>query len=94
MKNRILTAICVLMVFIPWTILPLRSFDWALMSPTAEIMIASYAVFMVFSGIFTAFSYIKTKAQNNLMKVCLVVNSLYAAAGVIFLGMMVKPLLG
>ena len=90
MKNKILTALSTIMLFIPWTILPLRTFDWALESPAAEIMIACYAAFMIFSGVFTIISYAKAKAQNNLMKVCLVVNSLYAVAGVVFLGMMIN----
>lgn len=90
MKNKILTAVSTIMLFIPWTILPLRAFDWALESPVAEIMIACYAAFMIFSGVFTIISYAKAKAQNNLMKVCLVVNSLYAVAGVVFLGMVIN----
>ena len=90
MKNKILTAVSAIMLFIPWTILPLRTFDWALESPAAEIMIACYSAFMIFSGVFTIISYVKAKAQNNLMKVCLIVNSLYAVAGVVFLGMMIN----
>ena len=90
MKNKILTAVSTIMLFIPWTILPLRAFDWALESPVAEIMIACYSAFMIFSGVFTIISYVKAKAQNNLMKVCLIVNSLYAVAGVVFLGMMIN----
>ena len=78
MKNKILTAVSAVMLLIPWTILPLRTFDWALESPAAEIMIACYSAFMIFSGVFTIISYVKAKAQNNLMKVCLIVNSLYA----------------
>ena len=89
MKNKILTAVSTIMIFVPWTILPLRTFDWALESPAAEIMIACYAVFMVFSGVFTILSYVKAKAENSLMKICLVVNSLYAVAGITFLGMMI-----
>lgn len=89
MKNKILTAVSTIMLFVPWTILPLRTFDWALESPAAEIMIACYAVFMVLSGVFTILSYVKAKAENSLMKVCLVVNSLYAVAGITFLGMMI-----
>lgn len=88
MKTKILTIMNTVMLFIPWTILPLRSFDWALKSPVAEIMIFCYAVFMVFSGVFTGISYIKAKVQNNLMKVCLVVNGLYAVGGVVALAMM------
>lgn len=91
MKNKILTAISIIMLFIPWTILPLRMFDWALRSPTAEIMISCYAAFMIISGIFTIFSYAREKVQNKIMKVCLVVNCLYAAGGVAAFGMMALP---
>lgn len=91
MKNKILTAISTIMLFVPWTILPLRTFDWALESPAAEIMISSYAAFMIFSGVFVIVSYVKAKAQSNLMKACLIVNSLYAVAGVAAFGMMVLP---
>lgn len=90
MKNKILTAVSIIMLFVPWTILPLRTFDWALESPVAEIMIACYATFMIFSGVFTVISYVKAKAQNNLMKISLIVNSLYAVGGIIFLGMMIN----
>lgn len=91
MKNKILTTISTIMLFVPWTILPLRMFEWALQSPTAEIMIACYAVFMIFSGIFTILSYTKGKVRSNLMKICLVVNSLYTAFGVFALAMIYLP---
>jgi len=87
-KNKILTAISTIMLFIPWTILPLRiHFKWAL--DYADIMIPCYAAFMIFSGVFTVFAYVKAKAQNSLMKVCLIVNSFYAAFGVAALGMII-----
>lgn len=89
MKNKTLTVFSTIMLIIPWTILPLRTFDWALESPVAEIMIACYAAFMIFSGVFTIISYVRAKAQNNLMKVCLIVNSLYAACGAGLLAMMI-----
>ena len=50
MKNKILTAISTIMLFVPWTILPLRTFDWALESPVAEIMISCYAASIVLYG--------------------------------------------
>lgn len=90
MKKKILTTVSAIMLFIPWTILPLRTYGWALESPAAEIMIACYSVFMIFSGVFTIISYTKAKAQSNLMKVCLILNSLYAAAGAGVLGMMIS----
>ncbi len=94
MKNKILTTISTIMLFVPWTILPLRKFDWALESPAAEIMISCYAAFMIFSGIFTTISYIKAKVQNNLMKVCLIVNGLYAVGGAAIFAMMFLPKIG
>ena len=90
-KNKILTTISTIILFIPWTILPLRTFDWALESPVAEIMISCYAAFMIFSGVFTIIAYTKGKVQNNLMKICLIVNTLYAVGGVVVFGMMILP---
>lgn len=91
MKNKILTAVSSIMIFVPWTILPLRTYDWALESPVAEITIACYAAFMIFSGVFTILSYVKVKVQNNLMKVCLIVNGIYAVGGIAAFCMMVLP---
>lgn len=88
MKNKILTAICTVMMLVPWTILPLRIyFQWAL--DYADIMIPCYAAFMIFSAIFTIISYVKAKAQSSLMKVCLVVNSMYGVFGIGAIGMMI-----
>lgn len=90
MKNKILTIVSISMIFVPWTLYYFRTFEWALKTPVAEIMIAGYAAFMIFSGLFTIFSYFKEKVQNNLMKICLLVNSVYIATGIIVLGMMVN----
>ena len=87
MKEKLLTAVSTLMIFIPWTILPLRTFDWALESPAAEIIVYSYAAFMVFSGIFTLLSYTTAGVKNNLMKICLVITLMYAVGAVAIIGM-------
>lgn len=82
MKNKILTAVSVIMLFALWTILPLRSFDWALESPVAEIMIYSYAAFMIFSGIFSILVYTRGKVKSKLMQVCVAINSIYAVGAI------------
>lgn len=92
MKNRICTVVSTIMLFIPWTILPLRTLEWALESPAAEIIIYSYAAFMIFSGIFTIFAYAKGKVRNRWMQICTVINGIYMAgaigiAGLIIYGM-------
>ncbi|MBD5554085.1 MAG: hypothetical protein HDQ95_01710 [Roseburia sp.] len=88
MKNKVLTVVSTIMLFVPWTILPLRiNFQWAL--DYAHIMIPCYAAFMIFGGVFTVISYVMAKVQNNLMKVCMIVNSSYAVFGVAVFGLMI-----
>ena len=82
LKNKVLTAVSVIMLFVPWTILILRRFDWALEFPVAEIMIYSYAAFMVFSGIFSILVYTKGKVKSKLMQVCVAINSIYAVGAI------------
>ncbi len=90
LKNRVLIVICTMMLFIPWTLLPLRIwFRWA--AEHTDVMIPCYAAFMIFSGIFTILSYFQANAQSKLMRVCLVVNSLYASMGVAVLGLIIYP---
>jgi len=86
MKNKILTAISAIMVFVPWTIFLLRINDWALQSPTAEIMIGCYIVFMVFSGIFSGLCYAKGNVKNKLMQICMVINVVYAFVAIFLAG--------
>ena len=43
---------------------------------------------MIFSGIFTFYVYMKGKVQNYMMKLCLIINEIYAMAGVMALVMM------
>lgn len=93
MKNKILTAVSTIMLFIPWTILPLRSFDWALKSPAAEIMILSYAAFMIFSGIFSILVYTKGKVKSKLMQVCVANNSIYAVGAIAIVAMSIPGLI-
>lgn len=81
MKNKTISAICTIMMLVPWTILPLRSFPWALKTPVAQITISCYAAFMIFSGVFTILAYHKRRLKSTWMQVCAVVNGIYSAAG-------------
>lgn len=89
MKDKIYTAIATLMLFVPWTILPLRTFDWALQFPVAQILIYSYAAFMVFSGIFSVLAYTAGNVKNKWMQLCMVINCIYAVGAVGIVGMIV-----
>ncbi len=90
MKNKILTAISTIMLFVPWTIFPLRTFDWALEAPAAEIIIFSYASFMIFSGIFSILSFTKGNVKSKLMQVCVAVNSMYAVGAAAIIGLAIS----
>ena len=94
MKNKILTAISTIMLFVPWTILPLRTFGWALESPAAEILIYSYAAFMIFSSIFSILAYTKGKVRSKLMQVCAAVNSIYAVGAIAIIAMNIITRIG
>ena len=87
MKNKLCTTVSTLMLFIPWTIFALRSFDWALESPAAEIIVYSYAAFMIFSGIFSVFSYTAWKVKNKWMQICVAVNCIYAVEAAAIIGL-------
>ncbi len=82
MKEKLVTGISTVMMAVPWTILLIRMNQWALESPAAEIIIYCYMAFMILSGVFTGIFYQKQKIQNNLMKICLVVNGLYTIGGI------------
>lgn len=92
MKKRLTMILCTIMLFVPWTILPLRTFDWALKTPAVQIMISCYALFMIFSGCFTLYSYSKWNIKNKWMQVCIVINGIYAAGGLAALLMMLPNL--
>ena len=93
MKNKILTAVSAVMLFVPWTILLLRTFDWALESPAAEIMIYSYAAVMIFSGVFSILAYTKGRVKSKLMQVCVAINSIYAVGAVAIIAMSIMTLI-
>lgn len=89
MKNKVIQIISTILMFIPWTILIFRTQQWALESPTAEIMIIVYCILMIGIGIFTLVGYNKFKVQTTLMKVCTVINTIYAVAGIGFLALLI-----
>lgn len=93
MKEKLFTTISTLMILIPWTLLPIRSFEWALESPTAEILISCYAAFMIFSGIFTILCYTKAGIRHTWMKICVLINGVYAVGGITAFGLMIPNLL-
>ena len=92
MKKKIYMTISTLMLFIPWTILIFRMFDWALKTPVAQIMACAYGAFMVFSFIFTLLAYTQSGVKNPWMQICLVITGVYAVGAIALMGMMIVGL--
>lgn len=93
MKEKVLTALSVMFLFVPFTIFPLRENEWALKSPVAEIMIACYAIFMILCGVFAIFLYKKENVKNIVMKISLTLNTIYLIGGVTAVVMMISTAL-
>ena len=67
MKEKIITAVSVILLFFPFTIFPIRKNPWALEQPMAEIIILIYIAVMLLGGVFTIAAYTRGKVKNNLM---------------------------
>ena len=76
---RPLSVFNFILILVPWTILILRQYDFALQSPTAEIIIAAYCVFIAAAFTFSVTMYAKKKMRDVLSSIALVVNSIYLA---------------
>lgn len=59
MKTKIYTTVSTIMLFIPWGLLFLRRYDWALQMPMAKILISGCAALMIAGGVFSVIVYAK-----------------------------------
>lgn len=73
-----LSVINFLLIFVPWTILPLRQNKFALEAPYAEIIIGIYSLFILAAFIFSLLLYTKKKMRDILSSIALIVNGIYA----------------
>ncbi len=75
MKNKILSIIALVTVFIPFTV----AFVWEPISPNATAIIIGYCVFIAASFLYSLFLFLKMKLRDNYTKIALGVNGLYLA---------------
>ena len=92
--KKIITFVSLVMVFLPWTIFPLRTNPWALQSPAAEIIVYSYAAFMIFSAVFTTVAYVKGKVKNKVLQMDMVINDIYGFTALCLLVLAVNTAIG
>lgn len=91
MKQKLLTIISSLLVLLPWLSLLLKKWSKLPGTLAVDITILVCAVLLILIGIFTILAYCKGRVQNAVMKICLIINSIYALCGVTTIGMMLLP---
>lgn len=82
MKTKIYTTVSTIMLFIPWGLLFLRRYDWALQMPIAKILISGCAALMIAGGVFSVIVYAKGNVRHLWMQICMIIHMLYAAVGI------------
>ncbi len=87
-KQILCPFISAVFILLPWTILPLRTHQWALEMPAARVIIFLYAAAMILGGIFSGICYGKLRVRHTAMKICLAINLVYAIFGAAVLLMM------
>ena len=73
------SVVSFLLLFVAWTILPLRRNRFALESPNAQLIIAAYGAFILAAFIFSLVLYGKKKRRDILTSIALIVNGVYTA---------------
>ena len=73
------SVVALLLAFVPWTILLVRTHEWALKSPAAEITIGIYSVEIILAFLYCLILYTKKNHKDAMTSIGLVVNGLYAA---------------
>ena len=76
MKNKVLSTIALITIFIPLTVV----FFWRPDNPNATALLIGYFIFIAFSFCYSLFLLIKKHLKDTNTKIALGVNSLYLAA--------------
>ena len=78
-KDNTCISSCAFTGLWPWTILLVRTHEWALKSPAAEITIGIYSVEIILAFLYCLILYTKKNHKDAMTSIGLVVNGLYAA---------------
>ncbi len=79
MKNKILSIIALLTIFVPFTVF----FVWKPELPNASAIIIGYCVFIAASFLYSLFLFLRIKLKDNYTKIALGINGIYLA-GILF----------
>lgn len=88
------SIVAFLLAFVPWTILLIRTQEWALKSPAAEITIGIYSVEIILAFLYCLILYTKKNHKDVLASIGLVANGLYAAGVIGLMGISISGWVG
>lgn len=83
MKTKVLTSVCTVMMLLPAAIFPLRPIFERYAAAAAPVC----AVIFILCGIFTACVFFKSDMKSDLLRLCLIVNVMYAVFAFVLLVM-------
>lgn len=89
-KITLLSVINFILIFVPWSIIYLRQYEFALESPNAEMIIACYSIFIIASFIFSLVLYTYKKKRDVLSSIALIINGVYTAGVIGIIGMSIS----
>lgn len=75
MKNKILSIIALVTIFVPFTI----AFVWKPTLQNATAIIIGYCIFIALSFLYSLFLFLKMKLRDNYTKIALGINGIYLA---------------
>jgi hypothetical protein len=84
---RPLSVLNLILTFVPWTILILRQYDFALQSPAAEIIITVYCIYIAGAFAFSLYLHTKKNMRDILSGIALILNSIYLAGALVMICM-------
>lgn len=93
-KISFLSFINFILIFVPWSIIYLRQYEFALESPNAEMIIAGYSIFIIASFIFSLVLYTYKKKRDVLSSIALFINGVYTAGVIGIIGMSITSWFG
>lgn len=81
-----LSAVSLVTVLIPWTILYVRTYEFALRSPWAEIIIGIYCGVILLLFAFSLFVYAGKKHKDILAALAVTIHGIYALGTLVVVG--------
>ena len=83
-KKIIFSTVCTSMMLLPWLLLLFRKRLEALIAH-ADVTVPLFAAFMIFCAVFTVCVYFAARVRTDLIRLCMIVNGVYAVFAFVLL---------